>query len=91
MNTEKRDDGGMFYETEVNVFQKTDIMTDSFIKQETFRLSGINRRDWLAGLAMQGIMSTEGSLKALPKGDPARNIANMSYQFADAMIQEGKK
>jgi hypothetical protein len=54
-------------------------------------MSNMTRRDWLAGMAMQGIMSTEGSLKALPKGNPARIIANMSYQFADAMIKQGEE
>jgi hypothetical protein len=41
---------------------------------------GITRRDWLAALAMNGIMSG-------PQRD-SREVARRAYEVADAMIQE---
>ncbi len=43
-------------------------------------IPGISRRDWLAGLAMNGIMSG-------PQRD-SREVARRAYEVADAMIQE---
>jgi len=45
-------------------------------------IPGISRRDWLAGLAMQGIMS-----------GPQRSsgeVARRSYEVADTMIARGE-
>jgi len=50
--------------------------------------SGITRRDWLAGLAMQGLIASCGENQ---KYAPAGEIAHASYLYADAMIAEGKK
>jgi len=55
--------------------------------------NGITRRDWLAGLAMQGLMSME-RMPTMKGGDPIKgegDIAIVAYTFADAMIAEGKK
>jgi len=49
---------------------------------------GISRRDWLAGLAMQGLLSSEDiDLNSTSYED----VALDSYRIADAMIAEGKK
>jgi hypothetical protein len=43
---------------------------------------GITRRDWLAGLAMQGILAQGGS-------EIAHKVASDAYAYADAMIAQG--
>ena len=48
---------------------------------------GITRRDWLAGLAMQGLCS--GDAMALEHHIPGQ--ACRAYELADAMIAEGNK
>jgi len=45
---------------------------------------GITRRDWLAGLAMQGLLGTENTWTE-------ETIANQSYMMADAVIAESRK
>ena len=56
-------------------------------------LRGISRRDWLAGLAMQGMLSNSALLPALTddifKGKEALTIS--AYTWADAMIADGTK
>jgi hypothetical protein len=47
---------------------------------------GINRRDWLAGLAMQGILSSPTH-----SDDCTASIVSAAYSLADAMIAEGKR
>ena len=42
---------------------------------------GISRRDWLAGLAMQGMLS----------GGHGFKTAEDAYKIADDMIEQGKK
>ena len=50
---------------------------------------GITRRDWLAGLAMQGMFSAADRMnKDWPKTEI---IADWAYKYADAMINEGEK
>lgn len=46
---------------------------------------GLTRRDWLAGLAMQGIRANVGSVPN------SNGISELAYKDADAMIAEGKK
>ena len=57
---------------------------------------GITRRDWLAGLAMQGVCV--GYFKDVLEDNPNYNIdkyqrmiAKTSYEIADAMIKKGKE
>jgi len=58
---------------------------------------GITRRDWLAGLAMQGMLSEDGWLNAITDVcvTTGRNsdsvLAEFAYDKADAMIAEGEK
>ena len=46
-------------------------------------LMGITRRDWLAGLAMQGFCADTNCA--------VEGIAKISYKLADDMIAEGNK
>ena len=48
---------------------------------------GISRRDWLAGLAMQGMFANEQNNARYGN----RDIARFSYQAADEMIAQGEK
>jgi len=52
--------------------------------------NGISRRDWLAGLAMQGMFA---SCEDDPKEGMKiiTSIATLAYLTADAMIAEGRK
>ena len=49
-------------------------------------VTGITRRDWLAGLAMQGLVSKEGILGQT--GNPV--TVKSAYQIADLMIAESR-
>jgi hypothetical protein len=56
---------------------------------------GITRRDWLAGLAMQGILSNNDAVETLvyENGtlmDSMGKISRASYLMADTMIKEGR-
>ena len=60
------------------------------------RIEQFTYRDWLAGLAMQGILS--GDYPEEPEeGDKwlcranHQQLASRAYMIADAMIKEGKK
>ena len=46
---------------------------------------GISRRDWLAGLSIQGFLAAEGL-----QSDQVR-ISDPSYEMADVMIQRGSE
>jgi hypothetical protein len=46
---------------------------------------GITKREWFAGMAMQGFY-TGGT-----KGDSLESIAELSFRMADSMIDAGKK
>jgi len=54
--------------------------------EDTADFNGISRRDWLAGLAMQGICSNH--LTSLAQ---YTELALHSYEIADAIIAEGRK
>lgn len=53
---------------------------------EQVHAAGITRRDWLAGLAMQGLLASHA-----PYTDPYSMLAEEAYDIADAMIAEGKR
>ena len=86
-NTTKKviDQGGYVYQPYKVVSKK-----DSF-KTET--VQGITRRDWLAGVAMQGLCADPVSGgQAREQGETFSGYASkLSYKIADAMIAEGKK
>ena len=79
----KKDDGGQVY-------------PDPRRAAHNMACQGITRRDWLAGLAMQGMLSDSEHLEAMMQNDdkietiPSR-MAVASYKFADAMIAESNK
>lgn len=50
--------------------------------------AGLTRREWFAGLAMQGQINNP---LRLGDDEAHRLIAERSYRIADAMIAEGKK
>ncbi len=56
-----------------------------------FYTTGISKRDWFAAKAMQGILANPDvdvdGANNLTNG----NIARVAYQYADSMIDEGKK
>jgi len=73
-----KDDGGQVYPTTFSVADNTTNIV------HTINLDGISRRDWLAGLAMQGYLAN-------PEMDNnAKCIAQDAYTHADAMIARGK-
>lgn len=45
---------------------------------------GMTLRDWFAGMAMQGLLVRYGDQSAL-------GCAGLSYEYADAMIEEREK
>ena len=49
---------------------------------------GLTKREWYAGMALQGILQLLGSV-AVDFGGPERT-AKMSYDVADAMLRAGK-
>lgn len=53
------------------------------VDAETYE-HGITRRDWLAGLAMQGILAAGGEVTMT-------EVLKTSYDVADGMIEEGNK
>jgi len=52
---------------------------------------GITQRDWLAGLAMQSMIPYPEKINAPEGTSQAAIVAKMAFEFADAMIAEGKK
>jgi hypothetical protein len=54
--------------------------------------AGITRRDWLAGLAMQGELSSQaGEFKDYFGNKDYKRLVEKCYEIADAMIAEGEK
>jgi len=62
---------------------------------------GISRRDWLAGMASQGVLTVlmdlskhfPGALdqKSMMQSDIGRVVANLSYDIADALIAKSRE
>jgi hypothetical protein len=54
---------------------------------------GISKREWFAGMALQGILSDARTLGAVGKqsGDGNENVATYCYNLADAMVAAGGK
>ena len=78
-----KNDGGYVYP-----FKK------ELLRGEKIQWTGITRRDWLAGLAMQGILTKNSHIQMIVGGNlygSQSNIETISYAIADAMIAEGRK
>ena len=64
-------------------------------KVERILHPGMTLRDWFAGMALQGMLSSgyESAIEQVSKalGEPASNaLASASYGFADAMLKQRK-
>jgi len=55
----------------------------------TTDMKGLTRRDWLAGLAMPGMLAASGDGET--EIEDFKAIPALAYRFADAMIAEGEK
>lgn len=47
---------------------------------------GLTKREWFAGMAINGILSYPGAA-----GIPPENFVEAAYEIADAMIKHGEK
>ncbi len=74
---EEKDEGGNIYP------QHTGCITTD--------MKGITRRDWLAGLAMQGMMANIDDKGASDMAKEFKAIPNLAYTMADNMIAESNK
>ena len=60
-------------------------------------VNGITRRDWLAGLAMQGMVANTEAIEASLEDsqnnncNPTQSLSFIAYKYADAMIVEGRR
>jgi len=75
-----KNDGGVVYPSDI-------IHTDGKVHSQRV---GTSRRDWLAGLAMQGMLSNstddpKDGMKIIT------SISTLAYMLADTMIAEGEK
>lgn len=61
------------------------------------RFENISRRDWLAGLAMQGMLSNDRIMNwkdihnFISKEKKLPSLSDAAYNLADAMIEESNK
>ena len=98
-NATKVDDGGFVYhyKTKELVGYDPAISEIQSARYVDVEYPGITRRDWLAGLAMQGML---GNPKAIQESlddakenncNPTESLSFIAYQYADAIIAEGRK
>ena len=79
----KKDDGGGF-DNGGQLFPCYEVKQDG---GHLTSYSGISRRDWLAGLAMQGMLSTMAEIMTINYS----LITEDAYKMSDAMIEQGNK
>jgi len=72
----KKNEGGSIYPHRL-------LKTGDGEKDLNYISMGVSRRDWLAGLAMQGYLAAEGL-----QSDQVR-ISEHAYEMADTMIERG--
>ena len=77
--SDKIDNGGYVYPPSFKIVKKP------YEEAWPEPINGITRRDWLAGLAMQGMLSN------CEMSYDFAGAAEDSYKYADAMIAESKK
>jgi len=70
----KKSDGGTVYPHQL-------LRTGEDETDLNYISTGISRRNWLAGLAMQGLLASEGV-----HGDPVR-LAERAYEMAETMLK----
>ena len=68
------DDGGPAFPTD----------SESQVGERVWHFSGITKREWFAGMALQGALSRG------VEGVEVERIASDSFLMADAMVQAGK-
>jgi len=85
MDTEKKD------ECSGGTVTATDFGNIGYVHVEMDCFHNITRRDWLAGLAMQAIVSKKYSRMGMIMDEEGEYIPKNAYKLADAMINEGKK
>lgn len=78
-----KDGGGQVYPS-IYIEEKR---VGEYVVQGPAERAGLSRRDWLAGLAMQGIMAN-GNFDDHETW--MESVADNAYILADAMIAEGK-
>jgi hypothetical protein len=67
-----------------SAFPNTTYKINSELGNDARTEVGLTKREWFAGLAMQGMLQTDYS-----DGDE-KPIAKLAFQVADAMLSEGK-
>jgi len=84
----------MVYENRKKEIQE---LGQKMIRQESLKLyekggsfDQITRRDWLAGLALQGMMDSPMS-RSCPPAQFSSVLPRIAYELANAMIVEGRK
>jgi len=80
----KIDDGGPVYPGPKVIFRQ---LKDYVIEDTKGHNEGISRRDWLAGLAMQGLLSSMNDNHLWAPDQ----VAASAYMMADEMIKRGKE
>jgi hypothetical protein len=90
MSKDKVDGGYVYPGAKVKLYEVKDGTHESVSGHQM----GITRRDWLAGLAMQGLISVPFETVTIvidgEKIEP-ESMTKSAYRIADAMILEGKK
>lgn len=94
-----KDDGGLVY-PKTTYTSRLDPKLNLNVFVPDGQRPGLTRRDWLAGLAMQGMVANGTNIKVDIKPDESTEeaaaranklIARICYTFADAMISESRR
>ena len=57
---------------------------ESQVATHLWHFSGLTKREWFAGMALQGLLANPSTI--LKQAD----IPELSFEYADAMIRQGK-
>jgi hypothetical protein len=84
MNNQPTDDGGP-------VFPQSQRMWDNDAGSwAVHSTGGMSLRDWFAGMALQGLVSSAGAGIFTAEEAPRYEIASYSYKYADTMLAARK-